>query len=232
MRLRTLAVLLSLLALGGTAAAQDAPPPEAGATEATPPEGGDPMGGDMGAGEAAPAEAPAEEPAAEEVPADGGDKPISVGLLLGYGLDLESGTGNPWGLGFGLGGGYTLDMGLYLGARFIYYLGDSATIPTGLGTSISVDINIWELGVEGGYDIAMEKLHIRPGLGLGIASAGSSAGGVSTSDMYLYIAPGAALLYDVTDSVFVGADVRLQLVLADPDMIKALIFLANGGMRF
>lgn len=230
MRLRTLAVLLSLFALAGTAAAQDAPPAEQPATEGAPAE--ETGGSDLMGGEAAPADATATEPGAEEAPVDGGKKPISAGLLLGYGLDLESGSGNPWGLGFGLGGGYTLDMGLYLGARFVYYLGDSQTIPTGLGTHISVDVNIWELGVEGGYDIAMDKLHIRPGLGLGIASASSSAAGTSTSDMYLYVAPGAALLYDVSDSFFVGAEVRLQLVFADPDMIKALILLANAGMRF
>lgn len=152
------------------------------------------------------------------------DKPISAGLLLGYGISLEDGS-NPWGLGFGLGGGYTLDMGVYVGARFVYYLGED-------------DFNVWELGAEGGYAIDMDKLTIRPGLGLGIANLSvpsttiPGVGTVGGSSTDLYIAPGAALLYDVSDSMFIGADVRLQLVFADPDMVKALILLANGGMRF
>lgn len=222
MRLGTLAVLLSLWTLAGTAVAQDAPP-EAGATEAAPAEGaGDPMAGDMG-GEAAPAEASAEAPA-EEMPADGGNKPISAGLLLGYGISLESGA-NAWGLGFGVGGGYTLDMGVYLGARFVYYLGES-------------HVNVWELGIEGGYDVDMDKLHIRPGIGLGIANvtvdipAVLGFGGGSASSSEFFIAPGAALLYDVSDSIFIGVDARLQVVLASGGSMKGILLLANGGMRF
>jgi hypothetical protein len=68
--------------------------------------GGDDLGGDMGGDDT---DAPVVDPNA--------DKPISVGLLLGYGIGLEDGP-NPWGLGFGLRGGYNLDA-IYLGVRFV-----------------------------------------------------------------------------------------------------------------
>jgi opacity protein-like surface antigen len=152
-------------------------------------------------------------------------KPISVGLLLGYGISLEDGDGNPWGLGFGLRGGYNIDA-IYLGARFIYYLGEDP-------------VNIWELGIEGGYDFAVaEKVTVRPTLGLGIANitvdipeiAGFDIGG-SASESEFYLAPGVSALYDVNDSVFIGLEARFKLIMSDPTA-KAITLFANGGMRF
>ena len=154
----------------------------------------------------------------------GGDKPLSAGLLLGYGLDLEEGSLNPWGLGFGVGGGYTLGIGVYVGGRFVYYLGED-------------DVNVWELGAEGGYELDMGSLTIRPGLGIGIANVGFPSFDPTTfsttteTSTELYIAPGGAVLYDLSENMFVGGELRLQLILSDPGM-EAIIILANGGMRF
>ena len=92
-------------------------------------------------------------------------KPISLGLLLGYGIDLEEESINPFGFGFGLRGGYTLDMGLYLGAQFIYFMGESFEDPT---TGMEGSINVIPISIEGGYDIDLEAIVIRPLLGLGI----------------------------------------------------------------
>jgi hypothetical protein len=163
--------------------------------------------------------------ASVETTVDGQKKPVSVGLLLGYGISLEDGDGNPWGLGFGVRGGYNIDA-IYLGARFIYYLGED-------------QVNIWELGIEGGYDFAVaDKVTIRPTLGLGIANitvdlpeiAGFDIGG-SASESEFYLAPGVSGIYDVTDSVFIGIEARFKLIMSDPTA-KALTLFANGGMRF
>jgi len=180
--------------------------------------------------------APAEESSApsEEATVGGGDKPISVGLLLGYGISFEDGP-NIWGLGFGLRGGYNIDA-IFLGARFVYYLGESEEV---LGAEFSA--NLWELGIEGGYDIPVGPVIIRPGLGLGIANVSidveasplvAAAGGGSASETNPYLALGGSVLYDIDEQFFVGGDMRLQFVFGDGGDGTALIILANGGMRF
>jgi opacity protein-like surface antigen len=221
MKMRNVSVFAALLlGMASSVMAQDA--------------AGDVAGGDMGAAPADTTAAPTDgattdtaAPTEDAAPADGGDKKISLGLLLGYGISLESG-GNIWGLGFGVRGGYNIDK-IFLGARFVYYLGESP-------------VSSWELGIEGGYDLSIgDKLTLRPGLGLGIASvtvsipsiviAGTTVGGGSGSSSELYIAPGASILYDVSDTMFLGAEARLDLILSSP-MTKGFILLVNGGMRF
>jgi hypothetical protein len=197
---------VALIGIASSALAQDANPEagEGGEVTATAPDA-------SGDGSAAPETGPA--------------KPISAALLLGYGISLESG-GNLWGLGFGLRGGYNLDK-IYLGARFVYYLGESQSTPLG-----DVSVNVWELGIEGGYDVPAGPATIRPELGLGLAFASFSApGGGSTSDGNFFIAPGAAALFDVSDNMFVGADARFQIVFGN-STAKALVLLATFGLRF
>jgi opacity protein-like surface antigen len=222
-RIRLLSALTALLLpVASTAFAQDGEPsPEAGDV-------GSEMGGDMSAGGDASA-TPSGDSAAPS--SDDPAKPISVGLLVGYGISLEDGA-NPWGIGFGARGGYNLGQ-IYLGARFVFYLGESeSSMPIPGGASVDSDFNIWELGIEGGYDLkAGDALTIRPELGIGIASLNVSVGSFSDSSTDLYLAPGASILYDVTDSVFLGVDARFQIVLAD-ETAKSIILLANGGMRF
>jgi hypothetical protein len=190
---------------------------------------------DPEAGDVAPVEETSEEVGGDETAeVGGGGKPISVGLLLGYGISLEDG-GNPWGIGFGLRGGYNIDA-IFLGARFVYYVGESEEAG-GLESSA----NIWELGIEGGYDIPAGPVIIRPGIGLGIANFsveaevpdpfGTGTTTVDASETELYIALGGSVLYDIDEQFFVGGDMRLQLVFAE-ETVKSLIILANGGMRF
>jgi opacity protein-like surface antigen len=211
---------LVLPVISTSASAQDAIDPEAGETSAA----------DMPAPEGDASADAAAAPVAEEAAADGGaKKPISVALLVGYGVSLEDGP-NPWGLGFGARGGYNLDK-IYLGARFVFYLGSSEDVSTGVGT-IEQSINVWELGIEGGYDVALgSTVTLRPELGLGLAGSSVDAGGFSVSSTDFFLAPGASLLFDVSDSVFLGVDVRLQLILAD-ETVKGIPILATGGMRF
>lgn len=189
----------------------------------------DPEAGDVSTAENTSVEASTE---GDAIAAEGGSssgraKPISAGLFLGYGISLEDGP-NPWGLGFGVRGGYNIDA-IYLGVRFVYYLGEDP-------------INIWELGIEGGYDVAVgENFVVRPALGLGLANLSASipeftvmgvtAGGGSVSSTEFYLAPGVSGILDVTDSVFVGAEARFKVVLAE-ETVKAITLLATGGMRF
>jgi hypothetical protein len=84
----------------------------------------------------------------------------SAAALLGYGF--KDGVG----LGLGARGGYTLPMNVYLGGTFVYHLGKSVG---------GASVNIFYLGVEGGYDITAGPFVIRPFLGLGPAFAHVSA---------------------------------------------------------
>jgi len=235
-RARLLVALTALCLTGftATAMAQDEPSSESQAV----PEGADtenPAAADASASTVA---AAPEQTAPAETPS-GPSKPVSISLLLGYGISLESGA-NPWGLGFGLRGGYNIGQ-IYLGPRFVYYLGASQN--TGFG---KVTANIWELGLEGGYDLQVaDKFVLRPMLGLGIASFHTSlkvsgiSGGItgapisgSGSKSYFQLAPGIAALYDLSESAFIGLDARFGIVFGNQTTVKGLLLLANGGMRF
>jgi hypothetical protein len=145
----------------------------------------------------------------------------SVGALIGYGF--KDGVG----VGLGLRGGYTLPMNLYLGGTFVYHLGKSIGGAT---------INVFYLGVEGGYDIAAGPVVIRPFLGLGPAFAhasipsisigGVSAGGSETSTKFGFW-PGAEVLYPI-QNFFIGADLRV-LIVSD---FTAFSMFATGGLQF
>jgi hypothetical protein len=172
-----------------------------------------------------------------EIGTRGPAKPFSAGVLLDFGTDLGDDF-NPWGLGFGLKGGYNLER-LYLGVRFVYQLGNSVDVVTAGLSSLEITYNLWELSLEAGYDFRLQdKLTLRPGLLLGVVSLIASADGpvfggedANTTDTNLLIAPGASLLYDIDDQFFVGGDVRLPLVIGGGSMV-GLVFYVNGGLHF
>jgi len=79
-------------------------------------------------------------------------------------------------LGVGVRGGYTLDMGVYLGAGFDYWFGEKQeqTVP-GAGT-ISAEAHGWDVMGEVGYDIGVAPaIVIRPFGGLGVFHAEGEA---------------------------------------------------------
>ena len=172
------------------------------------------------------------EPREEDVEAEDGataDKPLSVALLAGYGLSLESGA-NPWGVGFGIRGGYNIG-GFYIGPRFMYYVGESATTirfdSFGRMRTEDITANLWDLGVEAGYDIpASATLSIRPEFAVGLASVSAVQ-----SQTVAYVSPGLAALLDVSDAFFLGLDVRYQFVATELGA-SGLGFFATLGMRF
>jgi hypothetical protein len=165
-------------------------------------------------------------------------KPISLGLLLGFGTDLGEDF-NPWGLGIGVRGGYNLER-LYLGGRFVYQFGSTvAQVSAGLN-SIDVSYNLWELSAEAGYDFPVDdQLTVRPSLVLGIVSVISStdavvfgaSGDSSGSDVKLLLSPGVSLLYDINPDIFIGGDLRLPLVVGGGSIFGLAIY-ANGGLHF
>jgi hypothetical protein len=165
----------------------------------------------------------------------GPEKKISAGLLLGYGISFEDQNG--WGVGLGVRGGYNLNQ-IYLGGRFVYHFGETYEGATGGLTIAEATINLWEVGVEAGYDLLVaDKLTIRPEVGLGIATRIASADSALLGDLFSdtntnpYLALGASGLYDITPELFLGLDARIQLILGDGSP-AALVLLINGGMRF
>lgn len=176
---------------------------------------------------------------AEAAPAedDGRPKPISVALLGGYGYSLEAPSDvNPFGIGFGVRGGYNLGS-FYLGARFMIFLGDSEE-----NAGVEVSANSITIGLEAGYDLGFfdDYLVIRPELGLGLFSASiesmtnGSGGGqvpIDESSEDLYIAPGLGLLARLSHRVFIGADVQLPIIF-DDEIAVELTVLGTAGMRF
>ena len=155
-------------------------------------------------------------------------RPISLGILLGYGVDFDD--PNLWGFGLGVRGGYNLKQ-VYLGVRFMWNFGESYSGPLGFDATA----NIWELGIEGGYDfVVIDKFTIRPELGLGVAtsriSVDSDIGGGSDSNSDFSLSFGASALYDITPSLFLGVNMRIPLVFAD-DTRAAWQFLLNVGGR-
>jgi hypothetical protein len=173
---------------------------------------------------------------AEDADDDGPDRPITVGLLAGYGLDLSGAELNPFGIGFGVRGGYSLGD-LYLGARFMFFLGESEDVMSG-GMTIETSQDLMTIGAEVGYDIELSDrgIDLRPEVGLGLALSGGegadAAGNmVDTSSTDFYVAPGASLLFCLGTNVFTGLNVQLPIVFAE-EIGTGLTFLGILGLRF
>ena len=100
-------------------------------------------------------------------------KPWSAGLLVGWGFETDRRSAllgaDAYGLGFGLRGGYTLDMNLYAGAFAMYYLGGSQTGSNANTADLTTSTSSSALlcGVEVGYDWWIGPLIVRPSLQIG-----------------------------------------------------------------
>ena len=132
---------------------------------------------------------------------------LSAAVLAGYGT-------NNLNLGFGARVGYTLPaIPIYIGGTFLYHLGtsESSTIPSftgGAPTTIDSSSSLYYFGAEGGYNISLGPVALRPYVGIGAATATVSILGVSASATDFAIWPGAVLLVPV-GPVFVGGDARV-----------------------
>jgi hypothetical protein len=154
---------------------------------------------------------------------------LQLGLGFRYGVELNEGDLNPWGTGIGLEVGYTLPLiPIYVGGNAEYFFGGTLESPLG-----DVDSKIWQLSVEGGYDIGVgDHFVIRPKLGLGYAFVNTETCFVvgeceSESDGKPLIAPGAKFLL-ILPKFQLAFDARYAMVTSDP-VAKAFIFSVGIG---
>lgn len=154
---------------------------------------------------------------------------IRVGLGFRYGFGLNDADFNPWGTGLGVEAGYTLPNAIYLGGSFDYFFGKKVENAGG-----SVSGNLWQIMAEGGYDLGLGgNVVIRPKVGIGTASLMNEvclppAGCSSNSETDLAVAPGATFIV-IASKFSVSLDFRYDLVFADAETAKALIFSAGIG---
>lgn len=145
---------------------------------------------------------------------------VSAGLLVGEGFK------DGYNFGIGARAGVTLPaVPVYVGGTFVYHLGKTESSPLG-----DVNAKVLYVGVEGGYEIGIPLVSIRPYLGLGYASLTGSVGDISESNGKFAIWPGATGLVSL-GTIFVGLDVR-YVVVTDADDANAASLFATAGLSF
>ncbi len=143
----------------------------------------------------------------EAAAAEAAAKPFSLAPLAGI-------SGGGLGLGVGLRAGYTLPSRVYLGVGLMYQNGTSVDL-YGFRSSTSA----FYPSAEGGYDIRLGRLAIRPYGGLAAIFSSATTSGVRGADASFHhtsgaIYPGCAVTYDIPNSsFFIGGDARLLFAL-------------------
>jgi len=175
-------------------------------------------------------------PASAQVRGDGratSDK-VSLAVALGYGFvvtddgDLD-GDANPYALGFGLRGGYTLDAGIYLGLLSQIYGGEKVGNDT-------VNGRIYQMNFAGelGYDLALgDTAVLRPSVAIGstVSMGEVCVLGRCTSDHtdpYLLVAPAVTLVISL-GKLYLGGELR-YFYLPDNDFPDGLLFGGQVGV--
>ncbi|MFZ5892281.1 MAG: outer membrane beta-barrel protein [Myxococcota bacterium] len=153
---------------------------------------------------------------------------LQLGLGFRYGVEMNEGDFNSWGVGLGVDGGYTLPMAVYVGGTFEYFFGDKVE-----AAGVEAKGNAWHLMAEGGYDLGLgENVVIRPKLGAGIGTlrgetCAGALGCTSDSSTSLALAPGVKAML-LTSRFSLSFDTRYALLL-DDETAKALIFTFGVG---
>lgn len=152
----------------------------------------------------------------------------ALGAMLGVSTDYLN-------FGLGLRGGKTLDNHIYVGGSFLYHFaGDTFSGYSGaLGNNVSSSASVVYFGPEGGYDIDLKAVVLRPYIGLGpaffawsVTGAGATTTGANTR---FVVWPGATVIYDFPDTrFFIAGDIRFVSVPGGP----AVGFFAFGGIHF
>lgn len=153
---------------------------------------------------------------------------IQIGAGFRYGFEQEPGDLNMWGTGLGLDAGITLPNAVYLGGNFEYFFGETIE-----QSDIEVSGHLWQLTVEGGYDIGLGPIFVlRPKLGAGVAGvsaetcdvAGACADDSSTD---FVLAPGATFIV-MPPGFSLSLDVRYDMIFAERTL-NAIIVSAGIG---
>jgi len=159
---------------------------------------------------------------------------LQLGIGFRYGVDLTSGdTVNPWGVGLGLDGGYTLSNAVFLGGSVEYFFGEHIGDDTN-----GASANLWQLSAEGGYDIGSGGVVLRPKLGVGLANVNEKSCAPAPTDIAVSacssdtktdfaLLPGATFIV-MSPGFSVTADVRYELVFAS-QIGQGLLFTLGVG---
>ena len=151
-----------------------------------------------------------------------------VGAALKYGIymgDTGESDLNPYGIGLGVNGGYTLGFGLFVGGQFDYYFGGSEETEFA-GSTLEFNAKVFDFMGQVGYDIGLSPdFVLRPQAGVGLASFGGKicAGGRCESpdrESHFALVPGVKALYDVGPVMLTG-EASYQMVFVDEDGSEA-----------
>jgi hypothetical protein len=98
-----------------------------------------------------------------------------VSVHLAGGIYMGDGDLNPYGVGLGARGGYTLHPGIYVGGLFDFFLGETDDTSV-FGQTAEASANAWLIQAEVGYDIGVSPtIVLRPKAGLGVTTIESEA---------------------------------------------------------
>jgi hypothetical protein len=156
---------------------------------------------------------------------------LQLGLGGEYGVKLAGPELNPWAFGLGVHVGYTLPMGVYFGVPFDYFFGTEDTYG-----GAPIEAKLWQVGVEGGYDLALggaAVLRFKGGIGLASVSTRGCGGDLqspactSSTESKPVFGPGLTFLYLGPGFSFT-LDARYELVPMDP-LAQGLIFSIGFG---
>jgi hypothetical protein len=152
---------------------------------------------------------------------------LQIGVGGEYGVKLAGPALNPWAFGLGVHLGYTLPMGLYVGVPFDYFFGTEDTVG-----GLAAEAKLWQIGAEGGYDLALGAttvLRFKGGVGLAVVSSSSCIGNVCTGgeESKPVFGPGLTFLYLGSGFSFT-LDARYELLPVDP-LAHGLIFSVGFG---
>jgi hypothetical protein len=166
--------------------------------------------------------------------------PVDLEIAAQVGGGTSTVGGGPNTLGLGLGGRAGIDVfGIYAGVAAMYYVGDGGNIADNNGNLVHTYASSSVVGLEGGYNINLGILTLRPSLGLGYYNVGSSfstpqgigatssSGGSSSS---IYLEPTATGLFSFGMWI-AGADVGVLWVPAVDDSQAAVVIHGQFGIK-